>query len=233
MSAAVEVFATPEALFEAAAERIASVLARADRATFALAGGSTPERLYARLADRRTITWQRVDFFWGDERPVGPDDPQSNYGMARRSLLGPAGIAAECVHRIEGERAPEDAARRYEDEIRRLVPGDPVPHLDLVLLGMGEDGHTASLFPGTSWDETRLVVANPVPKLAATRITMTPLLLNAARTILFLAVGEAKAEALRRVVEDRAPELPASRIAPDDGELVWLVDAAAASRLQR
>jgi 6-phosphogluconolactonase len=233
MSAPVEVFATPEALFEAAAARVASALARKDRVTFALAGGSTPERMYERLADRDAIPWRRVEFFWGDERPVGPDSPESNYGMARRSLLAPAGIAAERVHRIEGERAPEDAARRYEDEIRRLVPGDPVPHLDLVLLGMGEDGHTASLFPGTSWDETRLVVANPVPKLGATRITMTPLLLNAARSIVFLAAGEGKADALRRVVEERAPELPASRIEPEAGDLVWLVDRAAASRLHR
>jgi 6-phosphogluconolactonase len=239
MTPQLETHPTADALHRAAARRIASTLeealARAPAASIALTGGKTPEPIYELLAGapyRERLAWARIDFFWGDERPVGPESPESNFGMARRSLLDRVAVPEERIHRIEGEsEGLEDAARRYEAEVRRVVAGAPVPRFDLVLLGMGDDGHTASLFPGTVWDGARLVTPNFVPKLGATRITMTPRLINAARAVLFLVSGASKAEALARVFRNPPDELPAAQIRPADGSLLWLVDRAAASRL--
>jgi 6-phosphogluconolactonase len=212
--------------------RLEAALAGGGRVSFVLTGGKTPAPVYELLASA-PIPWDRVEFYWGDERAVPPAHPDSNFGMSCRTLIDPIGASPLQIHRIEGELPPPQAARRYELEVRRVDPAADVPRLDLVLLGLGEDGHTASLFPDAKWDDTRLVADVWVPKLAANRITMTPRLLNAARVVIFLVTGEAKAAALARVIEDGGSGLPAGRVAPADGTLIWMVDDAAASRMAR
>ena len=213
----------------AAAAQVEAILARAIRdrgvATVALAGGNSPRELYRQLARRGNLDVSRIEFFFGDERTVGPDDPASNYRMAADTLLGPAGVGADRIHRIEAERDPASAAADYEQAVRRVValgPGD-IPRFDLVILGLGPDGHTASLFPATAaLDETRrLVVANDVPQQNTTRITMTFGLLEAAREILFFTPGREKllvAEAVRTSEID----LPAARLATLD-QTTWVL----------
>ena len=180
------------------------------------------------------IAWERVHFFWGDERCVPPDDPKSNYGMAWENLLSQVPADPDRLHRMLGEMEDADkAARRYETEIRKVIQSPREPSFDLVLLGMGDDGHTASLFPGTEWDEERLVVGNYVPKLGSWRITMTPRLLNAARAVIFLVSGSGKSTVLAGVLEGSQGLFPAQRIAPAQGTLIWYLDAAAARDLKR
>lgn len=211
----------------------------ADRGIFrvALAGGSTPRPLYARLTRspyRASIRWDRVRFFWGDERCVPPDSDRSNYRMARETLLEPLGIAPRQVFRMKGEQEPARAARDYEKILRNEFRGRPA-RLDLVLLGLGSDGHLASLFPGTAAlaEGRRLVAANSVPKFSEWRLTLTYRAINAARRIVFLVSGAEKAAPLARILEKRHgwQDLPASHVAPRRGTLVWLADSAAASKL--
>ena len=224
----------------AAAERIArsagEAIERHGRFDWALAGGSTPEQVYA-LLTRPTwaVDWSRVCFFFGDERCVPPADPQSNYRMARASLLEPLGIAPERVHRMHGELGPEQAAERYQIELEQHLARDGAGTgaFDLVLLGMGADGHTASLFPGTpALDEgTRWVVGNHPPGLVP-RVTLTIPVLNAARRVLFLVSGADKAAAAREVLGNTtSTPLPAARVRPLAGDSEWLLDADAASLL--
>jgi 6-phosphogluconolactonase len=209
----------PEAVAEAAAELVENAADRAVAARgvfhLALAGGSTPRRLYA-ILDGDRIDWSRTEVWFGDERCVPPDDDASNFRMARLALLDRVTPAA--VHRIETEA--EDPAGAYEATLRSRIPGDP-PRLDLVLLGMGSDGHTASLFPGDPvWRDTeRLVLATVAPVEPRERISLTPRLLNAAREVVFLVTGASKAEALRRP--------PVVVVDPPDGTVRWLVDEAA------
>lgn len=244
-----ELVVAPDAgrLAEAAAERVAGIaaetVARAGRFTVALAGGATPKALYARLAAepyRWRVPWHEIHVFWGDERCVGPEHPESNYRMAAEALLRRVPVPPGQIHRMRGEDPdPERAAADYERllrEVFQVAPGVP-PRLDLVLLGLGADGHTASLFPGTPAlrETTRLVAAVSAERLGVSRLTLTLPVLNAAAVILFLVSGEAKAEALRAVLEPTRPEppLPARLVRPRDGTLTWLVDAAAARLLQR
>jgi 6-phosphogluconolactonase len=242
----VVVLADQDALAYEAARRFARIaeegVERSGRFTVALSGGSTPRRLYGLLAadaSRWRIPWGKSHVFWGDERAVPPDHPDSNYGMARTALLNRVPIPASHVHRMQAEEADLDAAAsRYEAEMAVAfgVPpdGDP-PQFDLILLGMGGDGHTASLFPHTQAlrEPRRWVVRNHVPKLQADRLTLTVPLINRGRTILFLVAGEDKAPVLREVLEGAAdPErLPAQLVRPTTGRLVWLIDQSAASRL--
>jgi 6-phosphogluconolactonase len=227
-----------------AAERVicAAVAALAARGRFdwALAGGSTPAALYRLLAspgyaDR--VDWSRVHFFWSDERCVPPGHPESNFRMAREALLDAVSAPPNHIHRLEGELPPPAAAERYEAELAKcfgVEPGSGLPAFDLILLGMGADGHTASLFPGSpALAETRRwVVANEVATLGATRLTFTLPLLNATRAALFLVAGADKAERLEQVVLKRAePPLPAQRVRPHGADPDWLVDAEAGSRL--
>ncbi|HEX4440672.1 MAG TPA: 6-phosphogluconolactonase [Thermoanaerobaculia bacterium] len=232
------------AVARAAAEQIA---ARAERAvastgrfTIALSGGSTPKRLYALLADpgapyRARIEWDRIHVFFGDERHVPPDDAQSNFRMARETLLDRVPVPAENVHRVLAERSAEEAADLYEAELRRAFSLDPgaAPRFDVILLGMGEDGHTASLFPGTAAlsERRRLVAANWVPKFSTWRITMTLPVLNAAAAVLFLVAGPDKARPLAAVFGLSSPPdaYPCQLVRPKSGELLWLVDRAAAA----
>ncbi len=204
-----------------------------------LSGGSTPEAVYDLLATRfrLSVDWKEVQFFWGDERSVPPDNPASNYGMAERAMLGKLGLRPNQVHRIPGERPPEEAARAYEEEIRRAfaIGEDEFPRFDLVLLGLGENRHTASLFPsGPAVHEMqRIAVAVAVDGKERSRVTLTPPAINRARRVMFLATGPSKAEAVRDVIEGpRDPDrFPAQVVAPDDGEVIWMLDRAAASLL--
>jgi 6-phosphogluconolactonase len=231
---------------ETAAERIAGsarqAIARAGRFTWALSGGSTPRRLYTLLASARfakRVDWSHVHFFWSDERCVPPEDAESNYRMARETLLDAVKPPPENVHRILGEAEPSRAATSYEEVLREHFhareDASP-PRFDLVLLGMGTDGHTASLFPGTAplFDKTRWVMANHVEEISSWRVTLTPVIINAAEQIVFLVVGADKADRLKQVLQ-RKPDveaLPAQLIQPTHGELLWLVDADAGARLE-
>lgn len=240
------VVADQAALTQEAAKRVVAIaeeaVVRCGRFTVALAGGSTPKRLYSLLADesyRTRLPWRGTHLFWGDERAVPPEHPDSNFGMAKESLLSRVPIPANQVHRMQAERADLDAAAgEYESEIARTLaaqPPDEPPAFDLILLGLGPDAHTASLFPYTRvLRETRRWVApNYIPELKAHRLTLTLPILNRAATILFLVSGIEKAAALQAVLEGPPdPErLPAQLIRPVAGRLVWLVDQAAASRL--
>jgi 6-phosphogluconolactonase len=233
------------ALMEAAAERLvtraAEAIGTSGRFTVALAGGSTPKGLYQLLATPRyapRIDWARVHVFWGDERCVPPDDPASNYRMARETLLDHVPVPPSNVHRIHGEDPPTAAAAAHEQELRRVFStreGPPGASFDLVLLGMGDNGHTASLFPGLTavHERARWVVAEHVAEVSMWRVTLTPPVINAASDVVFLVSGPGKAAMLQRVLEGpRQPDvLPAQAIIPRGGA-TWFVDAVAAADLR-
>jgi 6-phosphogluconolactonase len=209
------------------------------RALIALSGGNTPTKMYELLAESpytEQLDWRKVYVFWGDERCVPPDDPESNYRQAHDALLARVSIPSANIHRVQGEAEPREAALAYALTLRNFAtPPMSWPRFDLVLLGMGDDGHTASLFPGSPVN-----VATPTAAVTAqyegrpaNRVTITPILFNAARRIMFLVSGDSKSETLAHVLKGTYdPEkLPAQRIRPTEGELIWLVDQAAASRL--
>ncbi|MBW2420610.1 MAG: 6-phosphogluconolactonase [Deltaproteobacteria bacterium] len=244
----------------AGAAGVAGVTGRtAGRFRVGLSGGSTPRRFHTLLAAapyRERVDWRAVDFFWGDERALAPEHPDSNYHMARESLLAPLAIAPDQVHRMPADADDLDAAARaYQAEIAAVFgvdPGGPPPPFDLLIQGMGADGHTASLFPGSAalGETERWVVANEVSSAdavgAARRMTFTYPLINAAARVVFLVTGDSKARALAGVLErvlegvaERVPEgpdpprpLPAQAVSPAAGSLLWLVDEAAASELR-
>lgn len=246
-----EVLPTAALVAEAAARRFVAAASDAIRArgefVVALSGGSTPRSLYLRLAAESgssNLDWSRIQVLWSDERCVPPDDAASNYQMARQTLLDHVPIPAANVHRIHGEDDPAVAAAAYERVIRGVLRRPTGPprgtsgtRIDLVLLGLGVDGHTASLFPGTAAvrDRRSWVRAEYVQAVAAWRVTLTPVIINAAACVAFLVSGEAKADVLRKVLEGprRPHELPAQWIAPADGRVVWFVDAPAAASLRR
>lgn len=231
----------PAQFVEAAAEQILTrlelLLAREPQVLLMLTGGSTPRAIYARVAESGTrLDWSRVRFAFGDERMVPPDHPDSNHRMAAESLLQPLSIPEAHVLRMEGERAPFEAAERYEEQLRRWSGGD-TPRIHLLLLGMGDDGHCASLFPHTSvlTESERWVQSSWVPKLGVWRLTLTYPALNAAEQVLFLVNGAKKAPALAQVLqgERNLAEYPAQGIQPTTGSLTWLVDHLAAGQLWR
>ena len=209
------------------------------RASLVLSGGSTPKGVYELLGSvgyRSRIAWDKVHFFWGDERCVPPSSPESNFRMAQESLVAKIPIPAENVHRIAGEQRPTEAARAYEMEIQNffsLEPGE-FPAFDFILLGIGGDGHTASLFPGTTALHVtdRIVTEVYVEKIKAHRITMTFPTINNSRSICFVVEGKNKAVVLREIREDTGNAYPAQGVHPVAGELLWFVDSAAASELQ-
>jgi 6-phosphogluconolactonase len=226
----------PAAVAAEAAERVVraadEAIALAGRFSFVLAGGSTPKALYELLAGddfRNRIDWPNVEIYFGDERTVPPDHKDSNYGMARVAMLSKLPIPQANVHRMRGEIDPEEAAKEYGLLLKEKF-GDGGP--DLVLLGMGDDGHTASLFPGTSaLSETKhRAFANPVPQLNTTRLTMAAPFINRAREVIVTVTGANKASRLAEVLEGpRDPErLPVQLIQPTSGKLTWLIDTAAA-----
>jgi 6-phosphogluconolactonase len=238
----IRVSKTSQDLFGAAAKEFTDQAAAAvrdhGRFTVALSGGSTPKRLYSLLATMPSIPWEKICFFWGDERHVPPDHADSNYRMANEALLSKVNVRPENVFRIRAEESDADAAAlEYDETLQQffhLAPGE-FPRFDLILLGLGPDGHCASLFPETAAlnERRRLVVANWVEKFKTHRITFTYPVLNQAACIVFLASGPDKASILQQVLENSSANLPSQHVRPTNGQLLWLVDSGAASNLSR
>lgn len=232
----IQTYENPKQLGEAAAERFATEAERAIAArgqfNVALSGGSTPKTTYALLAEKPfsdVIAWQSVHVFWGDERCVPPSHTDSNYLIARETFLEKVPLPSENIHRMRGELAPKKAASAYQAELESALGEQG--RFDLILLGMGTDGHTASLFPGTQAlkENKKWVVANYVHKVDLWRITLTFPSINAARHVVFLVRGARKAAPLARV--QAGQNLPATMVNPAPGTLTWLVDSAAAGQL--
>jgi 6-phosphogluconolactonase len=239
-------FADAEQLNQAAAEALVHTADKTIAArgcfTWALTGGHTPKRLYELLADapfKERAPWDKVEFFWGDERAVPPAHAESNFRLAHEALLSKLQLKEAQIHRMQAERDDlENAAWDYQMEIAQVFGVDPEgepPPFDLILLGMGADGHTASLFPHTeaAKEEARWVTSNYVPKLDRFRLTFTARITNRAARVWFLVAGENKADALAQVLQGPTDplRLPAQLIHPEAGEFVWFIDATAAAKL--
>lgn len=236
-----EIFDNLDDLARASAKRFVSksveAVAQKGLFTVALSGGSTPKTLYQLLANpnepfRAEVPWARIHFFWSDERHVPPDHPDSNYRMAYDAMLSHVPVLKDNVHRVTSENPnAAGAAESYEDTLFKFAPESP-PRLDLVLLGLGIDGHTASIFPGSEvLHETKRLVAAPwVEKLNTYRITMTLPLLNSGASVLFLVSGADKAEIVSKVLQG-PNKYPAQSVRPTNGELLWMLDKGAASRV--
>ena len=233
----------PPAVFAAAAveflQRARTAIQGSGRFTVALSGGTTPKHLYSLLATQAGSPWDKMRFFFSDERHVPPDHADSNFRMANESLFSQAPIPKENIYRVPAEIPDADnAAQSYEQTLRQFfqLEDDALPRFDLILLGMGPDGHTASLFPGTAalHEDERLVAANWVEKFKTWRLTFTYPVINNAAAVLVMATGEEKQEALLQVLQGRPdPEnYPAQGIQPTNGSLLWLVDQAAAGPMK-
>lgn len=242
MDAEIVVVPDEEALAHEAARRFTALADEGvnsrGRASVALSGGSTPGRLFSLLAEEpycSQLPWEQLHLFWADERCVPPEDAGSNYRMAHEILIGQVPIPPDQVHRMLGELAPEIAARSYERELQDFFCG-PRPRFDLVLLGLGEDGHTASLFPDSPLlaERERLVAPATASYQGrpAERITLTLPAINTARQVLFLVAGGAKAAIVKSVLKGPGGRFPAQGVRPVAGSLSWLLDAAAAAELQ-
>jgi len=238
----VQVFQTKAQLVRATVNRIIHTIERSVRTTgrcsIVLAGGNTPRDVYGMLAcspSKNRINWDLLHLFWGDERAVPPDHPDSNFHMVHEALLGHITIPQENIHRIFGELGPRKAASRYSDELEQYFLGQ-AKKFDLILLGLGEDGHTASIFPRTEAvsEATKSVGAVFVPQLKAWRVTMMLPLINAAKSIIFLISGSEKSQIVRNLMDLQSPESrwPASMVQPEDGSLHWFLDSSAASLIE-
>lgn len=238
----------PEEWVETARNLVLEIGAQAvqdhGRFVIALSGGNTPERLYRALSSSSNmdrLDWTRTIFFFSDERCVPPDHPQSNFALADRALFKPLSIHPDQVHRMLGEAPdPERAAREYESHLRTDCrgPSDSWPSFDLVLLGIGHDGHTASIFPGTSAVEerTRWVTVGQAPSGIPTRLTLTLGVINQASVVLFLVTGADKAATVKQILEPGSAaerRVPAALVKPERGRLIWLLDATAAAQLAK
>lgn len=236
----IRVYSDAEQLTRAAAEHFVELAALAiaarGRFSVALSGGSTPRSLYSLLAMdefARRVDWSHVYIFWGDERCVPPDHPDSNYRMAQEALLDHVALPAQNIFRIRGEIEPAQAAAEYDRTLRMFFRDSPGARFDLLWLGMGDDGHTASLFPGAAAldEQVQWVIENYVEAKKAWRITLTPPAINAAANVTFLVSGAGKAERLRQVLKGayQPRELPAQLVNPVNGHLIWMVDSSAAA----
>ncbi len=211
------------------------------RFTIALSGGSTPKATYSLLGSepyRSQIDWTQVEIFWSDERCVPPDDKESNYALAQQVLLSNIPIPTNQIHRMPADTSDRDAASQaYEREMQRTFSTDSIPNFDLIQLGMGPEGHTASLFPHQEslHEQQRLVMPVNVPKPPPPRLTFTPPLLNAAKHVLFLVAGGEKADALKAVLEGEyePDEYPAQIVRPVNGDGTWMLDTSAAGKLRK
>ncbi len=238
----VRVFQDQEELSRAAAEFFKTLaketIAAHGRFTAALSGGSTPQRFYSLLGSpsyRDTIDWSRMHVFWADERCVPQDRPESNYKLAHDTFLSSVPLPAENIHRIQGEGEPADAAQAYEDELRSFVRGPGVMIFDLIILGAGNDGHTASLFPGSTALRERVRLAVPVflERSKINRITLTLPVLNQAAHVLFLVSGRTKADIVWDILEGGdTRHYPAGQVRPVNGEVTWFIDRQAAAKLR-
>ena len=238
----IRTFSNTEQLTYAAADYIANVaqesIASHGHFTLALSGGSTPKKLYGLLATepyRSQIDWEKVQIFWSDERCVPPDDTESNYHLAQEVMLSKLPLSPNQIHRMPADEADRNAAsEKYSQEMQNVF-GEVLPHFDLIQLGMGPEGHTASLFPHqpSLHEKQRQVIPVIVPKPPPPRLTFTPLILNAARHILFLVTGTEKADAVQAVLQgDYQPdEYPAQIVQPPQGEVTWMLDNPAAAKL--
>lgn len=242
MAPGVRIHKSPQTLAEAAADEIVGVIEHAikDRGIclIALSGGETPRPVYRLLGSpplKDRVDWQHVHLLFGDERAVPPDNPKSNFGMVHRDLISHIVIPSENVHRIVGEMNPAAAAQDYSDLLKKLL-SQVQQRLDMVLLGLGNDGHIASLFPGTPAlrEDDELVRAVFVPHLNSWRVTLTLSIINSARKVVFLVSGAPKASVVRKILDLKAPSahLPASLVRPTDGRLLWMIDEAAASLIR-
>jgi 6-phosphogluconolactonase len=243
----IKILATSADLFHAAAEEFTRVgreaIAARNRFTVALSGGSTPKSLYSLLAANYAgFDWSRTFLFFGDERHVPPGDADSNYRMVNESLLSKINIPAANVFRVKAENPDAAAAAAdYEAQMQKFFAFSPgqFPRFDLILLGLGPDGHTASLFPGSEGltEQSKLVIANWAEKFKTHRISFTFPVLNNGREVMFMASGPDKADMVRQVLEGgtveakNAPPYPAQRVLPADGKLLWMLDQAAAKKL--
>jgi 6-phosphogluconolactonase len=237
------VFTDPDKLTYAAADYIVKVaqesISSHGRFTFALSGGTTPRKLYALLATepyRSQIDWDKVELFWSDERCVPPDDAESNYHLAQEVMFSKLTLSASQIHRMPADEADREAAsEKYSQEMQRVF-AETLPHFDLIQLGMGPEGHTASLFPHqpSLHEQQRLVMSVTVPKPPPPRLTFTPPVLNAAKHVLFLVTGKEKEDAVQAVLEgDYQPdEYPAQIVQPRQGKVTWMLDTAAAAKLK-
>ena len=241
----ISIYADTETLSQDAAQYIVRIaqesIAAHRRFTIALCGGTTPKKVYDLLGEepyRSQIDWAHVDIFWADERCVPPDDAESNYHMAQEVLLSKIPIPANQVHRMPADQTDRDAASyAYTVEMQQVFGSDGVPSFDLIQLGMGPEGHTCSLFPhqASLHEQQRLVMPVVVPKPPPPRLTFTPRLLNAASHVLFLVTGAEKQDAVKAVLEGeyQPDEYPAQIVKPSKGEVTWMLDKAAAGKLQR
>jgi 6-phosphogluconolactonase len=237
-----KIFPDIQSMSRFAAEQIVEVtraaVASRGRALIALSGGSTPQTLFELLAQppyRDQLAWKQIHFFWADERCVPPDHPQSNYGQAKRALFDHIPLPPENIHRLQGELEPVLAAEEYIKELGKFSEGKQAwPCFDFVLLGMGADGHTASLFPDSinpaEQTSPAIAVTASYQGRPAERVSLTPLVFNYAKNVLFLVSGPEKADALGEVLSGPADpqHFPAQRIRPVDGKVTWIVDEAAA-----
>ncbi len=239
-SAEVKIFRTPKKVCKAVAREIRNFTRDSAKPRFdiALSGGKTPKKLFKILAEkhRETIPWERIHFWWGDERCVSPTSDESNFKMANDHLFTHLKIPAKNIHRIKGENNPREEALRYADEINRhLMHRGDVPVFDLILLGMGSDGHTASIFPGNLeiFQEKGACVATKHPETGQNRITLSGPVLNNASRVFFLVTGEDKSKCVSKIMNNEAEAklLPAFYIEPVNGSLVWFIDEPAASKI--
>lgn len=239
MPTEIHIAGTAEQVAEDFAQYFADWVEKKPLVTVALSGGSTPKVLFRLWAERYRgrIDWTKIHFFWGDERCVPPDDEESNFKMANGLFLSRVDIPEGNIHRIRGEEEPEAEAKRYAKEITQFVPSrNGLPAFDMILLGMGDDGHTASIFP----HQMELLTAEALcavathPESGQKRATLTGKVINNAKEVVFLVTGKGKAEKLEEIIEakDGSGKYPAAHIEPTHGELHWFVDEAAAGRLK-
>ncbi len=239
-STEVRIYPKPKKVCRKVAQEIRKYIAEwpKPRYDIALSGGSTPKKLFKVLAKkhRETIPWDKVHFWWGDERCVSPESEESNYKMAKDYLFSKISVPERNIHRIKGEIQPEEEAIRYAAEIRNnLKSKNGIPVFDIILLGLGEDGHTASIFPDqlNLFHEEKLCAVASHPETGQKRITLTGRILNNAKRIYFLVTGESKADRISEIMsnDEAAKKLPAYHVEPVTGVLVWFIDEPAASKI--